>query len=50
MEEVTTPLQETRAPKWRRFAIYFFAAVGLLLSVLMGAAMLIKKRAASSQL
>lgn len=43
MEEVTTPLQETRAPKWRRFAIYFFAAVGLLLSVLMGAAMLIKK-------
>lgn len=33
MEEVTTPVQATRAPKWRRFAIYFFAALGLLFSV-----------------
>lgn len=33
MEEVTTPVQETRAPKWRRYAIYFFAALGLLFSV-----------------
>lgn len=33
MEEVTTPIQMQRAPKWRRYVIYFFAALGLLFSV-----------------
>ncbi|WP_374583818.1 hypothetical protein [Pseudoduganella sp.] len=33
MEEVTTPVQVKRAPTWRRFAIYFFAALGLIFSI-----------------
>ncbi|XLZ69593.1 hypothetical protein ABT364_24130 [Massilia sp. SR12] len=33
MEEVTTPIPVQRAPKWRRYAIYFFAALGLIFSI-----------------
>jgi hypothetical protein len=33
MEEVTTPVRAKRVPQWRRFAIYFFAAIGLIFSV-----------------
>lgn len=43
MQDVTSPSPEKRTPKWRRFVIYFFAAVGLLLSVLLGVAAFSKK-------